>query len=75
VVNDLIRSRLAYLIVWLATRLFTRNHMSRHDGPLSVLRAYTPGEIRDFARQAGLEEIRITRYRWLSRLAVVCQKR
>src|SRR5262249_27763435 len=44
VVNDLARSRAAYVIVWLATRALTRNRMSRHDGPLSVLRAYTPNE-------------------------------
>lgn len=74
VVNDLIRSRPAYWLVWLATRLFTRSRMSRHDGPLSVLRAYTPVEIRELARQVGLAGIRIIRYPWLSRLAVVGRK-
>ncbi len=74
VVNDLMRSRPAYLLVWLATRLFARHRMSRHDGPLSVLRAYTPGEILELARRAGLAGIRIIRYPWLSRLAVVGRK-
>lgn len=74
VVNDLIRSRPAYWLVWLATRLFTRSRMSRHDGPLSVLRAYTPVEILELARRAGLVGIRIFRYPWLSRLAVVGRK-
>src|SRR5262249_49348906 len=32
-VNDLMRSRAAYCAVWLATRVLTRNAMSRHDGP------------------------------------------
>lgn len=74
VVNDLIRSRPAYWLVWLATRLFTRSRMSRHDGPLSVLRAYTPVEILELARRAGLAGIRVFRYPWLSRLAVVGRK-
>lgn len=74
IVNDLIRSRLAYCLVWLGTRLFTRGRMARHDGPLSVLRAYAPGEILELARQAQLNGIRITRYPWLSRIAAVAEK-
>lgn len=74
VVNDLIRSRPAYWLVRLATRLFTRSRMARHDGPLSVLRAYTSVEILELARRAGLGGIRIVRYPWLSRLAVVGRK-
>lgn len=75
VVNDLVRSRLAYCLVWLATRLFARNRMSRHDGPLSVLRAYTPGETLELARRAGLNGVRVVRYPWLSRQAIVWRKR
>jgi hypothetical protein len=59
VVNDLFRSRAAYALVWLATRLLARNHMSRHDGPLSVLRAYTPREVRGLCAGAGLEGVRV----------------
>ena len=71
VVNDLLRSRVAYALVWLATRLFARNRMSRHDGPLSVLRAYTAREIGALAERAGISEIQIRRYPLLLRLAVV----
>ncbi|MBV8601086.1 MAG: methyltransferase domain-containing protein [Candidatus Eremiobacteraeota bacterium] len=53
VVCDLRRSRTAYAATWLYTRLFTRNRLTRHDGPLSVLRAYTPGEALRLAREAG----------------------
>ena len=73
--NDLIRSRPAYWLVWLATRLWARSRMSRHDGPLSVLRAYTPAELLALARQAGVAGIRIIRYPWLFRLAAVGVKR
>lgn len=59
VVNDLLRSRLAYSVVWLTTRLVTRSPMSRHDGPLSVLRAYTPAEVGALCEKAGLFDARI----------------
>ncbi len=71
VVNDLIRSRLAYALVWLVTRLFAWSHLSRHDGPLSVLRAYTPQEIGRLAERAGVGRIRIVRHPFCLRLAVL----
>jgi 2-polyprenyl-3-methyl-5-hydroxy-6-metoxy-1,4-benzoquinol methylase len=54
VVSDLRRSRPAYLAAWLATRLISRNRLTRHDGPLSVLRAYTPTELAKLSARAGL---------------------
>jgi methyltransferase family protein len=62
VVNDLMRSRTGYALVWLATRVLTRNRMSRHDGPLSVWRSYTSGEVRALCEKAGLFDVRIRRY-------------
>jgi len=58
-VNDLMRSRTAYCAVWLATRALTRNLISRHDGPLSVRRAYTQGEVRALCEKAGLFDVRV----------------
>lgn len=74
VVNDLIRSRIAYGLVWVATRLFARSRVSRHDGPLSVLRAYSPSEIGELGRRAGVQGVRVVRYPWLLRLAAVGRK-
>ena len=74
VVNDLARSRSAYAAVWLATRAFTRNRMSRHDGPVSVLRAYTPDEVRGLCERAGLLDVRVVRYRALARQVAVRAK-
>jgi SAM-dependent methyltransferase len=74
-VNDLVRSRAAYAAVWLATRVLTRNRMSRHDGPLSVLRAYTPGEVRVLCEKAGLGDVRVHRYPQLARQCAVRSKR
>jgi 2-polyprenyl-3-methyl-5-hydroxy-6-metoxy-1,4-benzoquinol methylase len=60
-VVDLRRSYAAYACTWLVTRVLVRNRITRHDGPLSVLRAYTPQELSGLARDAGLGRIEITR--------------
>ena len=52
---DLIRSRLSLAAVWLLTRLTSFNRVTRNDGPVSVRRAFTPAELKDLARKAGLD--------------------
>ena len=74
VVNDLARSRTAYGLVWLVTRLFARNRMSRHDGPVSVRRAYARDELAALAGRAGLVDARVLRYRPLLRHCLVRDK-
>ena len=54
VVVDLRRNRAAWGLVWLATHLITRNRLTRHDGPLSVERAFTVDELAAMATEAGL---------------------
>ena len=68
VINDLARSRLAFVLVWLATRLLAVHPISRHDGPLSVRRAYAPTELADLFRRAGLFRVSVQRYRLFARL-------
>jgi ubiquinone/menaquinone biosynthesis C-methylase UbiE len=58
VVSDFRRERLAWIAVWLATHAVSRSRMTRHDGPLSVRRAYTPEELVGLARRAGFPDIR-----------------
>lgn len=41
---------------FLATTVWRRNPITRHDGPLSVLRSFTSAELRDLAHRAGLHE-------------------
>ena len=69
VVNDLLRTRGSLGLVWLATRLLRLHPVSRHDGPLSVRRAYSAGELAVLAEKAGVRA-RIRRYPWLARLVV-----
>lgn len=54
VVSDLRRSRAGCALVWVLTRLMGAGRLTRHDGPLSMLRAYTPVELRELAARAGL---------------------
>jgi ubiquinone/menaquinone biosynthesis C-methylase UbiE len=68
VVNDLLRTRLTLFLVSIATRIVARHPISRHDGPLSVRRAYSPAELRILALQAGIARFRIRRHRLLGRL-------
>ncbi len=62
VVNDILRSWGALAGVWLDTRVLSRNRLARHDGPLSVLRAYTLGEVRALIHAAGLRHVDIRRH-------------
>ena len=71
VVNDLVRGRVAHRFVWAATRLFSRNAMARHDGPLSILRSYTPPEVAALCEKAGLFDVSVTHYPMLFRQCAV----
>jgi SAM-dependent methyltransferase len=71
VVNDLLRTRLSWLLVVVATRVFARHAFSRHDGPLSVRRAYAPDELRALCAKAVWRHLRIRRFPILGRLVAV----
>jgi 2-polyprenyl-3-methyl-5-hydroxy-6-metoxy-1,4-benzoquinol methylase len=68
VVNDLLRGRLAWLTVWLVTRVFACHPVSRHDGPLSVRRAYSVPELVTLAEKAGLGRFAVRRVPFLVRV-------
>lgn len=61
IVSDLERGGLARIGVWAGTRLFCRSLFTRHDGPLSVRRAYTLDELRALSRRAGCVNMRWSR--------------
>lgn len=62
-VNDLERSRPGFALAWLGTRLLSRSHVVRYDGPVSVRAAFSTGEARSLAERAGLTHISVKR-RW-----------
>ncbi len=59
-VCDLRRSAVAFGAAWLWSRT-SRNRLTRHDAPLSVRRAYTPGEALALARASGWQAARVRR--------------
>jgi hypothetical protein len=58
VVNDIVRGWLGYGGAVVAVRLGSRSAITRHDGPLSVRRAYTRREMRALAGAVGLRPVR-----------------
>ena len=71
IVNDLLRTRLALGLVWLATRLLRCHPISRHDGPLSVRRAYSAAELTALAQKAGITTLRVRAHPIYGRLIAV----
>jgi len=61
IIIDLRRSWLAWALIFILTRVFSRNRLTRHDGPLSVLRSYTDAELSLLAEKAGLAGCEVTR--------------
>ncbi len=72
VINDLQRSLIAYYSVWFLTRLLRGSALSKHDGPISVLRAFTRSELEKLLQGAGLNEFTI-QWRWAFRYLVVAK--
>ena len=75
VVNDLHRSRLAWLGAWLVGHVLTRNRYTRHDAPLSVRRAYRVDEALALVRGTGLAPVRTVRGLFGHRYAIAAVRR
>lgn len=54
-IDDLARSRAAYLLAWCACRILSRSAVVHYDGPVSVQGAFTPNEALSLARKAGID--------------------
>ncbi len=57
VVNDLTRTWAGLVGLALLLPLLARSWITRHDGLVSVRRAYTPPELRRLARSVGLDHL------------------
>lgn len=62
VINDLHRHRVAYYSFWALSRLFSRNRLIRHDGPVSILRGFIPADFEQLKKLSGLGRLAIRRY-------------
>lgn len=72
VINDLQRNPVAYYSAWIMTRLLNGTTLSKHDGPVSVLRAFTRGELQKLLVEAGIRVFSI-QSRWAFRYLVVAK--
>lgn len=72
IINDLVRNLVPYYFIRLGWPLFARSFLTRHDGPVSVLRGFTSEELAQMARRAGLKRFRVER-RFPYRLILVAR--
>ena len=69
--TDLVRGWLPYFAFKLVQPIFARNYLTRHDGAVSIRRAYKPRELLALARAAGLPHARVyTHCPWRMTLVV-----
>ena len=61
IINDLTRNLVPYYFIKLFGPLFAKNFLTRHDGPISVLRGFTLAEMNVLGRLAGLERFKVER--------------
>jgi hypothetical protein len=54
ILTDITRGVLPLLAFKISQFVFARNYLTRHDGAVSIRRAYTPAELLDLAKSAGL---------------------
>ncbi|WP_171056451.1 methyltransferase domain-containing protein [Paenibacillus sinopodophylli] len=73
VVNDIHRHTLAWIAVWLTTRLISSNRYIRNDGPLSVAKGFRAEDWEKLGQALGTKEMYYS-WRPLFRYAVVIDK-
>jgi SAM-dependent methyltransferase len=61
-VHDLRRGVWPHAVTWAALHVISRSPVIRHDGPLSIQRAYLPAELDALARAAGWRAPRVVRH-------------
>ena len=71
-INDMQRHPLLLALSYAGAAIF-HSHISRHDGPASVRRAYTPEEIKNMLRQSSAGRVELEKF-FLFRLGVVVWK-
>ena len=73
IISDIVRGRLPLIAFKLGQPIFARSFLTRHDGVVSIRRAYTPDELQQFAQAAGLSNARVYQH-WPWRMTLVVDK-
>ncbi|UBZ10826.1 methyltransferase domain-containing protein [Leeuwenhoekiella palythoae] len=66
VINDLQRSTIAYRLFQAYSRVFMKSAMARHDGLISIERAFTKNELLSYTSKLGVQSFSI-KWRWAFR--------
>jgi hypothetical protein len=73
IINDLVRNPIHLCLVYLSLPLY-RSHLTHHDAPASVRRAYTVEEMDEMLRQSAAAMVEIERYPLFRMGAIVWKK-
>ena len=73
IINDLHRHWFAYHSIKWLTAFFSRSYLVKHDGPLSVRRAFTKSELKKLVHQAGISQYSL-RWMWAFRWQLLLEK-
>lgn len=69
-INDLQRSAVAYTLFRLSSKVFNFSKISRHDGLLSIRKAFTRKDLRELLAEAGFGKFSI-KWKWAFRYQVI----
>lgn len=72
-INDLHRHRLAYFLILLLTRLFSKSYLVKNDAPLSVLRGFKKTEWKSILQSAGIMKYSI-HWQWAFRHLIIVER-
>lgn len=71
-INDLVRDPVHLALAYAARALY-RSRLSRHDGPVSVRRAYTMHEMRELLQKTSAAKVEVKRH-YMYRMAAIAWK-
>lgn len=61
IINDLVRNLVPYYFTRISGPILAWSFLTRSDAPVSVLRGFTPGEMKELASRAGLKDVQVRR--------------
>ncbi|RDV11313.1 methyltransferase domain-containing protein [Pontibacter diazotrophicus] len=73
IINDLHRHWFAYHSIKLLTALFSKSYLVKHDGPLSVWRAFKRRELNSLVQKAGIAKYSL-HWKWAFRWQLLLEK-
>jgi 2-polyprenyl-3-methyl-5-hydroxy-6-metoxy-1,4-benzoquinol methylase len=71
-INDLQRNTLAYYLIKLLTKIFSKSYLVKNDAPLSVARGFHKKEWKAIFKKAGIKNYSI-HWKWAFRYLIVCK--